>query len=198
MYKFIIFIITYLICSINPAILISKRVIGIDIREVGSGNPGTTNSIRIMGKFWGTVVFILDILKVFIAFYISMLIGVMFKQDTDVVLKSAYLLGAVIGHCFPVYYGFKGGKGMATMLIASFYISPKIAAVCLIVALIIILVTKMVSLGSVCGVSLFWIMTIVMESSYFIPVTIVVLIIIYKHRENIKRIINKEEHKIFD
>ena len=196
MYIFIIFLITYLICSINPAILISKKVLAVDIRQVGSGNAGTTNSLRVMGKFWGSVVFLCDILKVFISFYICLFIGFVFKQDTDIALKSAYLLGAVIGHCFPIYYGFKGGKGMVAILVASLFLSPQITMVCLIVGLVIIVVTKMVSLGNVCAVSLYAIMTLVMQTGYIVPVLVVTSIILLKHKENINRIINKEENKI--
>lgn len=197
MYIVVIFLITYLICSINPAIVISKKVMGVDIREVGSGNAGTTNSLRVMGKFWGAVVFICDILKVIVAYYICWLVGLVFKQDLDISLKSAYMLGAVIGHCYPIYYGFKGGKGMVAILISSLFLSSKITIVCLIVALIIITVTRMVSLGSVCGVTLYWVMTLVMQTGYIVSITILAAIILYKHRENIKRIINKEEHKLF-
>lgn len=197
MYIFVIFLITYLICSINPAIVISKRITGVDIREVGSGNPGTTNALRVMGKFWGAVVFILDILKVVIAYYICLLIGSIFKQDIDVVLKSAYILGAVLGHCYPIYYGFKGGKGIVTILVASFFLSPQITLVCLIVGIVIIIVTRLVSLGSICAVSLYGIMTLVMETGYIIAVAIVVAVILFKHRANIRRIMDKEEHKIF-
>lgn len=197
MYIVIIFLITYLICSINPAIVISKKITGVDIREVGSGNPGTTNALRVMGKFWGAVVFIIDILKVMAAYYICLAIGYIFKQDLDITLKSAYILGAVLGHCYPIYYGFKGGKGIVTILVASFFLSPQITIVCLIVGLIIILVTRLVSLGSICAVSLYAIMTLVMETGYIISVAIVVAIILFKHRANIKRIMNNEEHKIF-
>lgn len=196
-YMFVIFLITYLICSINPAIVISKKVIGVDIREVGSGNAGTTNSLRVMGKFWGAVVFLCDILKVVVAFYICSFIAIVFKQDLGILLKSPYIVGAVIGHCYPIYYEFKGGKGMVAVLVSSFFISPQITMVCLIVALVIIVVTRMVSLGSVCAVALYAIMTLVMQTGYIVPVLIVSVIILFKHKENIKRIMNKEEHKIF-
>lgn len=198
MYIFIIFLITYLISSINPAIIISKKVLNVDIREVGSGNAGTTNSLRTMGKFWGAVVFICDILKVIVAYYVCYFIGMIFKQDLNFVLKSAYIVGAVVGHCFPIYYGFKGGKGVAVILICSFILSPKIAIVCLIVALVIIMVTRIVSLGSICAVVLFFIMTLVMQTGFTIAVGIVSAVILIKHKENIRRIINKEENKIFD
>ncbi len=197
MYMFMMFLITYLICSINPAIVISKKVIGVDIREVGSGNAGTTNALRVMGKFWGVVVFLFDILKVIAAYYICTFVSFVFKQDLEIALKSSYIIGAVVGHCYPIYYGFKGGKGIVALLVSSLFLSYQITIVCLIVAVIIIVVTRMVSFGSICAVTLYAIMTLVMQTGYTVPIIIVVAIILFKHKENIKRIINKEENKLF-
>ena len=197
MLNVIVFIISYLICSINPAIILSKKVIGTDIRKVGSGNAGTTNAIRTMGKGWGALVFILDCFKVVVAYWAMLLLVKIFGDAVTPASKSFYLVGSIIGHCYPVYYNFKGGKGVAAMLIACSIISPKPALVCIIVGVIIIIVSRMVSLGSVSAIGLFAIMTVVMNPKYAIAVVIVAFVIIYKHRANIKRIINKEENKLF-
>lgn len=197
MLNVIIFIFSYLICSINPAIILSKKVIGTDIRKVGSGNAGTTNAIRTMGKGWGALVFILDCFKVVVAYWVMLLLVNIFKDGTTPISESFYLVGSIIGHCYPVYYNFKGGKGVAAMLIACSIISTKPALVCIIVGVIIIIVSRMVSLGSVSAIGLFAIMTVVMNPKYAIAVVIVAFVIIYKHRANIKRIINKEENKLF-
>lgn len=197
MLNIFVFICAYLICAINPAIILSKKVIGTDIRKVGSGNAGTTNAIRTMGKGWGMLVFLLDSFKVVVAYWAMLLLTKVFGDTAGTSAKSFYLVGAIIGHCYPVYYGFKGGKGVAAMIIACSFISPKPALVCIIVGVIIIVVGRMVSLGSVSAIALFAIMILVMEPQYAIGVIIAAGIIIYKHRANIKRIINKEENKLF-
>ena len=197
MFNIVIFILSYLICAINPAIVLSKKVIGTDIRKVGSGNPGTTNAIRTMGKGWGALVFILDAFKVVVAYWVMILACNLVGKYPGASIESFYLLGAILGHCYPAYYNFKGGKGVAAMLIASMLIAFKPAVVCLIVGIIVIIVSRMVSLGSVSAIGLFDIMILVMEPKYALAVLIVSAVIIYKHRANIKRIINKEENRLF-
>jgi len=197
MLNVIIFIAAYLICSINPAIIISKKVIGTDIRKVGSGNAGTTNALRTMGKGWGALVFILDCFKVVVSYWVMLALVNLFADGVTSASKSFYLVGSIIGHCYPIYYSFRGGKGVAAMLIACSLIAPKPALVCIIVGIIIIIVGRMVSLGSVSAIGLFAVMILVLEPQYAIGVSIAAFIIIYKHRSNIKRIINKEENKLF-
>ena len=197
MLNVVIFICSYLICSINPAIILSKKVIGTDIRKVGSGNAGTTNAIRTMGKGWGVLVFLLDAFKVVVAYFVMLFIVKIFGKDVTSYAKSFYLVGAILGHCYPIYYDFKGGKGVVAILISCSFIAAKPVLVCLIVGIIIIIVSRMVSLGSVCAIILFDIMVLVMMPKYVIAVLIVSGVIIYKHRANIKRIINKEENRLF-
>lgn len=197
MLNLLIFVFAYLICSINPAIILSKKVIGMDIRKVGSGNAGTTNAIRTMGKGWGILVFLLDAFKVVVAYWITLLVATMFKGEVTETAKSFYLVGAIVGHCYPIYYNFKGGKGVVAILIACSFLAPKEALVCIIVGIIVIIVGRMVSLGSILGVLLFDIMIVVMKPAYAIGVIIASAIIIYKHRANIKRIMNKEENRLF-
>ncbi|MCX8074402.1 MAG: glycerol-3-phosphate 1-O-acyltransferase PlsY [Clostridia bacterium] len=197
LYTISIFLITYLICSISPAIEICKRVTGEDIRNLGSGNAGTTNAIRVMGRFWGSVVFVVDILKVFIAYGTVYLISIIFSKDAGFAFKSMFMVAAVFGHCYPIYYSFKGGKGIVVALICAYLVDSKIATVCLIAGMFIILLTRMVSLGSIGAIILFIIMTFVMIPDYILPVLIISAIIIFKHRSNIHRIVEGQENKLF-
>ena len=151
LYTVTIFLITYFICSINPAIIICKKKTGEDIRKLGSGNAGTSNAMRVLGKPLGTLVIILDILKVLISFSVITFIGKIFKADTDITLKSIFIVASVIGHCFPIYYGFKGGKGVIVGITAAIMIDKKIALVCIIVGAIVILITRIVAMGTLSG-----------------------------------------------
>ena len=126
-YMVVAFIITYLICSVNPAIEICKLKTGEDIRKLGSGNAGTANAMRVLGKTLGTVVIICDILKVFISLAIVYFIVKIFKQDISVMLKSVFILAAVIGHCYPIYYKFRGGKGVIVGMTTAFILDAKTA-----------------------------------------------------------------------
>jgi glycerol-3-phosphate acyltransferase PlsY len=132
-----------------------------------------------------------------LAYGIIYLIGKIFKQDIAVTLNIVFLIAATIGHCYPIYYAFKGGKGVLVCLTAVCLIDIKIAIVCLIAGLLIILITRMVSAGSIGGVLLFDIMILVMQSEYIIPALIVSAIILLKHRSNIHRIFEGQENKLF-
>lgn len=192
-----IFLIAYLISAINPSIIIGKRLKGIDIRNEGSGNAGTTNAIRTLGTGLGILVFMLDIVKVLISYAVIYLLSILFSFAFTENLKSIYIVGSVIGHCYPIYYGFKGGKGVTTFLVSMMIVDYRATLVCLVVGLIIIALTRWVSLGSLSGVVLSLILGIFIETSFnYMFVAIAVLIICIRHRENIKRIINKTENKL--
>lgn len=198
MYYIFTFIVAYLIAAINPAILISKKVLKQDIRNLGSKNAGTTNAIRTMGKGIGVLVFILDLLKVVVSFGIIYLIGYIFKENISAGIKSIYILASVLGHSYPVYYKFKGGKGVAVFLMSALLIEFKIALVCLGVGIVVILVSRMVSLGSIVGLSTLVILDIFFATNFnFFIMFIAVAIVIYNHRENITRIIAGKENKLF-
>lgn len=197
MFEVVIFLITYFICSLSPAIIICRLKNGDDIRELGSGNAGTTNAVRVLGKPLGVLVFILDILKAILAFGVVNLFAKMFGYTNISLLNSIFIVAAVIGHCYPIYYNFKGGKGVAVSLICAFLLDFKIALICLIVGIIIIGITRFVSLASVSGVILLDIMVLVMMPQYIIACLIISAIVIFKHRTNIQRILNNEENKLF-
>jgi len=198
MFNIITFVICYLIAAISPSIILCNRIKHVDIRTVGSGNAGTTNSIRAMGKGWGAVVFVLDLLKVVVSYGIVALIAAIFKEDFNATTKSIYMLASVIGHSYPVYYGFKGGKGVAVFLMSAIMVDYKAALVCLTVGVITILISRMVSLGSMIGALLLVILVLFMETNFnFLITVLIVALVIYNHRTNIKRIVNGQENKLF-
>lgn len=196
-YKIVIFLITYLICSINPAIEICKRKTGEDIRKLGSGNAGTANAMRVLGKPLGTIVVLLDIGKVFFSYFIVTNVGNFFNMDVNVTLKSVFIFATIVGHCFPLYYGFKGGKGVIVGITTAVILDKKIALVCIIAGGIVILVTRTVAMGTLSGLALYVIMTIVMMPNYIFPIIVISLIVMFKHRANIQRMIAKQEEKLW-
>lgn len=193
-----IFVITYALVSISPSIILCKKIKKVDIREEGSKNAGATNALRVMGKFWGAVVFLLDILKVVVAYFVMYLLNIIFSDlEITKTMYSTFVLAAVVGHSFPLYYGLKGGKGVTVFLVSMMIVDYRATLVCLVVALIIILITKMVSVGSISGVILAIILATFMNTNFDPLITIIAgLIIIIRHKDNIVRIINKTETKI--
>jgi len=192
----IIIIICYLIGSVQNGILLGKIFYKLDIRNFGSKSTGATNINRVLGIKPGVVVLILDILKGLIPIFIIKLI---FDEEIIHILSSCFI---VIGHCFPIYHRFKGGKGVATGF-GSVIIHIPLISIALIPSLPIIYLTKYVSLGSVLGslISMLLIFYLAIFSdiiSYnFLYIGIVIpSIIIFKHRQNIIRIINNTENKI--
>ena len=135
-------LVAYLIGSINFAIIFSKKFAGFDVREKGSKNAGTTNVLRTVGKGAAALTLICDILKGVVAVLIAMLAANIWKDTDTVVLKYLAGLFAIIGHTFPVYYGFKGGKGVATSLGVLLIVNPQIGIICLSFALIIMIATR--------------------------------------------------------
>ncbi len=196
-YKICIFLITYLICSINPAIIFCKLKTGEDIRKLGSGNAGTANAMRVLGKPLGILVVICDVLKVCISFFVIYAINRIFKQDDLNTLKSIFIVSAVVGHCYPIYYKFKGGKGVIVGMTTAFILDAKTAIVCVVVGLIIILLTRMVAMGTFLGTITYVLFTIFTKKEYIIPIIIACAIICFKHRTNIKRIITRQEEKLW-
>lgn len=193
----LIFVVTYMICSINPSIILCYVKKGVDIRKLGSGNAGTTNSIRVLGKVLGITVFILDILKVVIAYFIIGQIEVIFGHHTEVLHYAIFMVAAIAGHCFPIYYKFKGGKGVATMLIVGMLINAPIALICIGIGIIAIVITRTVSIGSLIGIVLYIFIVLFKLPEFIIPVLVTSTIIIFKHKANIIRIIAGKENKLF-
>ena len=151
----IIGIIAYLIGSINFSIIISKKVAGFDVREKGSGNAGTTNMLRSVGKGAAAVTLLCDILKGIVAIIIAIVIGKIWTELNAELLLQVAGIAVIIGHTFPIFFGFKGGKGVATSLGILLMSNWQIGLICLVFALALIILTRMVSLGSCTAAVLF-------------------------------------------
>lgn len=190
----IILIIAYLLGSINTSIIVSKIMIGDDIRNHGSGNAGATNTLRTVGKKGAILVVIGDILKTVFAVLIAKLI---LSSDP----KAIYIagLGAVLGHNFPVYFGFKGGKGIIVSTVAMLFADPSIGIVVVALALGIMAISRYVSLGSICGAALFALASIVFKNTdtdFVVFAFLLALLAIYMHKGNIVRLLQGKENKL--
>ena len=199
-YTIAVGVVAYLIGSINSSILISKAVMGKDIRESGSGNAGATNMLRTMGKKYAIITLVIDILKGVVSLLLAKL-----AINFGAYEVSMYVAGvaAVVGHNFPVFFGFKGGKGVATSLGVILLLDWKIGLITLVIALAIMAISKYVSLGSVMAALVFVIVQIVVmiaTDSFDITrlVCVVILggLLIIRHRANIKRLLNGTENKL--
>ena len=201
----IVGIIAYLIGSINFSVLISKKMAGFDVREKGSGNAGTTNMLRSVGKKAAVITLLCDILKGVVSIGIALIAGNIVKNVDKAVLVQIAGILVVVGHTFPIFFEFKGGKGVATSLGVIMMINWKIGLICLVFALVIMAFSRMVSMGSVGAAILFPVLTLfintnfIVEASgmkYFIFSVILAVMVIFNHRANIKRIANGTENKL--
>lgn len=204
----LIAIIAYLIGSINFSVILSKKMAGFDVRQKGSGNAGTTNMLRSVGKKAAAITLICDILKGVVSIGIAILVGYLFNAQNKSILVQIAAIAVVIGHTLPIFFGFKGGKGVATSLGVLIMTNWQIGLICLAIAIIIMAITKMVSLGSCMAAIAFPLLTyfaanifenayIVKEgSSYFVYSIILAVIVLFNHRSNIKRIITGKENKL--
>lgn len=195
-------IISYVIGSINFSVILSKKMAGFDVREKGSGNAGTTNMLRSVGKKAAAITLICDILKGIVSILIAILIGNIFQNLDKALLVQIAGIGAVLGHTFPVFFRFKGGKGVATALGIILLTNWRIGLICLIFGIVIIVLTRMVSLGSIMAAVLFPILTIFIHNNFIVDGNYIVFGIIlgafvtFNHRANLKRILNGTENKI--
>ena len=192
----IILIIAYLLGNISTSYIIAKRLAGVDIRTQGSGNAGSTNVLRTLGKKAGAMTFIGDLLKGIIAVFICYALSKFANIDT-VIAGYVAVFGVVCGHNWPAFLGFRGGKGVATSLGAMIAVNPIIALSCFGLFLIIVAITKYVSLGSVVGIAVSPIIMMFLNNKNGVIITLFLTIsVIYTHKENIKRLINGTERKI--
>ena len=191
-------LVAYLIGSINFAIIFSKKFAGFDVREKGSKNAGTTNVLRTVGKKAAVLTLICDILKGVVSVLLAMLAAYIWKETDAEVLKYLAGLFAIIGHTWPVYYGFKGGKGVATSLGVLLMVNAQIGVICLVFALIIMIATRWVSLGSILAAILFPILTVFMTDNFWAKVISILigLLVVFNHRSNIKRLKQGTENKL--
>ena len=204
----IVAVIAYLIGSVNFSVLISKKMAGFDVREKGSGNAGTTNMLRSVGKKAAAITLICDILKGVISIAIAIIVGSIVKNlDKELLLQIAGI-AVVLGHTFPIFFGFKGGKGVATSLGVLLMSNWQIGLICLVFAIVLMALTRMVSLGSCAAAVLFPVLTLFINQHYtvltdgkngrvyFVYSVILAIIVLYNHRSNIKRILNGTENRL--
>ena len=162
----IVAVIAYLIGSVNFSVLISKKMAGFDVREKGSGNAGTTNMLRSVGKKAAVITLICDILKGVISIAIAIIVGSIVKNlDKELLLQIAGI-AVVLGHTFPIFFGFKGGKGVATSLGVLLMSNWQIGLICLVFAIVLMALTRMVSLGSCAAAVLFPVLTLFINQHY--------------------------------
>lgn len=197
---FLLIITAYLLGSVPTSVWIGKFFYGIDIREHGSGNAGATNTFRVLGKKPGIIVLLIDILKGSAAVSLAYLFEDTLPKNEFVDIEIGLAIASVFGHIFPVFAGFRGGKGVATLLGATIIITPVSCAFALIVFLIVLLSTHYVSLSSMlAGVSYPVILHIIMhneQKTLTIYSILIAILLIITHRKNIRRLLSQSEPKI--
>ena len=200
-------IIAYYIGSVNFSVIFSKKFAGFDVREKGSGNAGTTNMLRSVGKKAAAITLICDILKGVVSIGIAILLGNIPDMNKELLVQIAGV-AVILGHTFPVFFGFKGGKGVATSLGVLLISNWQIGLICMVFALVLMALTRMVSVGSCAAAVLFPVLTLFINehytvltegksgSTYFVYSIILAIIVLFNHRSNIKRILNGTENKV--
>ena len=198
-------IIAYAIGSINFSVIISRKYAGFDVREKGSGNAGTTNMLRSVGKKAAAITLICDILKGVVSILIAVIIGKIVRNMDKALLVQIAGIAVVLGHTFPIFFEFKGGKGVATSLGVLLMTNWQIGLICLVFAIVIMAFSKMVSMGSVGAAILFPVLTLFIRNHFIVEATglkyfffsiVLAAIVAFNHRENIKRILNGTENKL--
>lgn len=196
----IVVILAYCIGSINFSVILSRKMAGFDVREKGSKNAGTTNMLRTVGKKAALITLICDILKGIVAVLLALVIGKIGKNFNIEILKYIAGLAVILGHTFPIFFEFRGGKGIATALGVLLILQWQVGLICLVFALILMALTKMVSVGSISAAILFPILVLFMEPDKNIWIIIISILItalvIFNHRTNLKRIKDGNENKL--
>lgn len=201
MNELLLIVLAYGIGSIPTSVWISRSLFGIDIRDYGSGNAGATNTFRVLGSKWGTIVMMVDILKGVVATSLYIFLPYLL---TDELHRTNLMIGlglaAVLGHIFPIWAGFKGGKGVATLLGMAVAIQPLVAVCCIGVFLLVLYLTRFVSLSSIlAGVSFMVFILFIFnekETLYRIFAVMVALMVVLTHQKNIGRILKGTESKV--
>lgn len=192
-------VIPYLLGSINPAIILSKKVYHDDIRTHGSGNAGTTNTLRTYGKKTAAVVFLVDMLKAAVSVILGALI---LPYEIGGAIAGVFV---ILGHMFPIYYKFKGGKGVACLVAVALLLSPISFLIVFPLFLVIVYFTRYVSLGSVMAAFLlplvhdaFHVRALANPAGGWITAALILImvLVIFQHRANIQRLLKGQESKI--
>jgi len=191
-------IVSYLLGNISPSILIGKAR-GIDIKKEGSGNAGTTNALRVLGKKAAAATLVIDIGKGVVAVLIGKFAESFYVQQGDsftLIFPMACMIAVFCGHVWPVFFGFKGGKGVATAFGAVVTFSPVLGFSLLGIVILVVIITRRVSAGSVCAAISAPVITYFTNPDAMAGIVLLAVIVVIKHRSNIKRLLKGEESKL--
>ena len=196
MYEILLILLGYLYGSIPFALVIGKVFYNTDVRESGSDNLGGTNAGRVLGKKAGISVIVLDALKAVIIFYLSSYLSLKFNLNPDI--KYIAGLACIFGHCYPIFAEFRGGKAVSTSLGYFLCIEPLYAVVAIVVFLLVLKISKYVSLSSISTALIVLCITpfLAVSITAKLCMLIAVILLVYRHKDNIKRIKNHTESKI--
>ena len=198
----IVSIIAYLLGSISFSIIISKKMAGFDVREKGSGNAGATNVLRSVGKKAAILTLICDCLKGVLAILVAFVVGKIVKNLDESLLIQLAGVFVILGHTFPVFFKFKGGKGVATSLGVLLMTNWQIGLICLVFALVLMALTRFVSLGSIGAAILFPVLTVFIHTNYLVSgnyiifAIILAVLVVFNHRTNVQRLLAGKENKL--
>lgn len=203
MKEVLLIVIAYLIGSIPTSVWVSKAFFGVDIRDYGSGNAGATNTFRVLGSRWGTFVMVIDVLKGLAATSLYLLLPYYVGQESEwdrTNLMVGLGLAAVLGHIFPFWADFRGGKGVATLFGMVLAIQPIVAVCCVGVFLLVLYLTRFVSLSSILASIAFAVFILVIfnekEPLYRAFAIAVALMVLLTHQKNIGRLLRGSESKV--
>ena len=196
MYEILLILLGYLYGSIPFALVIGKVFYNTDVRESGSGNLGGTNAGRVLGKKAGISVIVLDALKAVIIFYLSSYLSLKFNLNPDI--KYLAGLACIFGHCYPIFAEFRGGKAVSTSLGYFLCIEPLYAVVAIVVFLLVLKISKYVSLSPISTALIVLCITpfLALSITAKLCMLVAVILLVYRHKDNIKRIKNQTESKI--
>lgn len=196
MYEILLILLGYLYGSIPFALVIGKVFYNTDVRESGSCNLGGTNAGRVLGKKAGISVIVLDALKAVIIFYLSSYLSLKFNLNPDI--KYIAGLACIFGHCYPIFAEFRGGKAVSTSLGYFLCIEPLYAVVAIVVFLLVLKISKYVSLSSISTALIVLCITpfLAVSITAKLCMLVAVILLVYRHKDNIKRIKNHTESKI--
>ncbi len=196
----IILVLAYLIGSVPTAVWVSRIVFGIDIREHGSGNAGATNAFRILGKKAGSGVMLVDMMKGFLAVKLALFSPFLVNSEPFVNLQIFLGLSAVVGHIFPIWADFRGGKGIATLFGMILSIQPIVAVSLVAVFLLMLMLTRYVSLSSITASIAFPLLILFIfnahELSYRLFAIATAFLVVLTHHKNISRLLTGNENKV--
>ncbi|HMH21966.1 MAG TPA: glycerol-3-phosphate 1-O-acyltransferase PlsY [Puia sp.] len=201
MKEVLLIVLAYLIGSIPTAVWVSQSFFGIDIREYGSGNAGATNTFRVLGSRWGTFVMAIDVLKGIVATSLYILVPYYLHDEAE---RTNFMVGlglaAVVGHIFPLWADFRGGKGVATLFGMILAMQPLVAVCCVGVFLLVLYVTRFISLSSILASVAFAVFILYIfdepQTLYRGFAIAVALLVVLTHQKNISRLLRGSENKV--